>query len=398
MLAGLVRRFPIRAAASCTAGAAAAATAAASSAAAVHSDEQDRSAQAQWSLWRKPPPFTADALSRFDMSVYAGRALHFVDVLGDLSMILVTTAECEEAVALQNNRPAAADDAQLWRAAKVKAACVHPDTGDVIPAPFRFCAFAPANLVICGGLLWASGVSLRASALWQWLNQSYNVCVNHCNRGSGSPPPERLATAYVGATLTSVSGAPHALVFEPRTACEMAFLSHPSPPHAVLSPSPDAVAIGLQHVGSKLQGSARLVTLLVPMVGVSFGAVVNLVMTRRDELALGLALFDEAGRPLGSSALAAQTALAQCAATRVAWTVALLTVAPLVSGVALRALPASAPRLASTALDLGVTFGVIWLCVPLCLALFPQHTSARASTLEERFHEGPPTVYFNKGL
>ena len=42
-------------------------------------------------------------------------------------------------------------DARLWRASKVVNACVHPESGETIPAPFRFTAFAPANLIICTG-------------------------------------------------------------------------------------------------------------------------------------------------------------------------------------------------------------------------------------------------------
>ena len=72
------------------------------------------------------------------------------------------------------------------------------------------------------------------------------------------------------------------------------------------------------------------------MIGVSVGAVVNLVMTRSEELKRGIPVADAQGNDLGRSQLAARTALAQCSATRVAWTVALLTLAPIASGAALR--------------------------------------------------------------
>ena len=312
-----------------------------------------------------PPPFKAEADSRFDLSTYAGRAMHYIDVLGDVSMVTITREQCDEsrlALAAHAASSQQDDSAALWRAKKVLAACVHPETGDTIPAPFRFSAFAPVNLVICGGLLWASGVSLKASAFWQWLNQSYNVGVNHFNRASGSPPPETIAAAYCGATVSAVG-----------------------------------VALGLQHLGSKLKRSARFVQLTVPMLGVSVGAVVNLLMTRGHELQAGIAVADAHGNELGRSQLAARSALAQCSATRVAWTVALLSLAPIASAVALRTLPAL-PRAAAGAVDLGASFVVIWLSVPLCVAIFPQHTSAPAAALEERFRHGGGRLFFNKGL
>lgn len=324
--------------------------------------------QAQLTHFWTLPPFRLSEISRFDMETYPGRALHFLDVLGDCSMLLITQSDwnqCEallRAAKLGQVPDTETQRAALWRARKVESACIHPDTGELIPAPFRFCAFAPANLVICSGLLWASGVSLRASALWQWLNQSYNVAVNHFNRSSGSPLPERLVVAYIGATLSSVS-----------------------------------IAVGLQYLGNQLKGGARLVRLCVPMVGVSVGAVVNLVATRSEEMREGVALRDEAGNYIGHSQMAANSALAQCSATRVAWTVALLTLAPLVSGLTLRALPATIPRAVSVAADLASSFVVIWLSVPLCIAIWPQHTSLPGEKLEKQFHH-IKCAHFNKGL
>ena len=134
------------------------------------------------------------------------------------------------------------------------------------------------------------------------------------------------------------------------------------------------------------------------MIGVSVGAVVNLVMTRSEELKRGIPVADAQGNDLGRSQLAARTALAQCSATRVAWTVALLTLAPIASGAALRLLPAL-PRAVAAAVDATANFGVIWLSVPLCIAIFPQHTSLPTIAVEERFAQGGhERVFFNKGL
>ena len=250
---------------------------------------------------------------------------------------------------------------------------------------------APANLVICAGLLAsANSTSLLASAGWQWANQSYNVGVNYVNRSSGSPPPERIAAAYAAATSSAL-----------------------------------AIALGMQAAGTSLErrlaggadgaSAARSrqlvrsgVRLTVPMLAVAIGSVVNLYFTRQSEIAEGVVLSTEEGLELGHSRAAAHQGLAKCATTRVLWTIALLTVTPIASGAALAALPASlaARQGVRFTLDLAVSFGVIWAAVPLCIALYPQRDCARLEALEPGFHGlcHPTTgarlecVWFNKGL
>ena len=46
---------------------------------------------------------------------------------------------------------------------------VHPDTGEVIPKPFRMSGYVPFNLPILVGLLVPQGVAM--TAFWQWSNQ-----------------------------------------------------------------------------------------------------------------------------------------------------------------------------------------------------------------------------------
>ena len=121
-----------------------------------------------------PPKFTSDG-DRFDMATYAGRALYFLDTLGDLTTLLTTQTELDASQKLLERHAAGdahgASDGELWRARKLTEAMVHPQSGEVIPAPFRFSAFAPANLIICAGLL-RPGASLASSAFWQWAKMS----------------------------------------------------------------------------------------------------------------------------------------------------------------------------------------------------------------------------------
>ena len=325
-------------------------------------------------------PFSLAAPSRYDLETYAGRAWHFIDILGDLSTLLAT----REAVARHQAEIDAwaagdsqLDDEALWHARKVVQATCHPATGEFMPAPLRFSFFAPANLVICAGML-RPNPTLLSSAFWQWLNQSYNALVNHANRSGGEVEVEGASSsrgtflsAYAAATISSV-----------------------------------AIVTGLQHGAARLSGgsarAAALVRLTVPMTAVAVAANVNLLLVRRDELSRGIEVATSDGTVLGQSQLAARRALTECAITRVLWTAMLLTATPLCASAAFAALPAALARSAAarSAVELGVSFGVIWLSVPLSIAVFPQRESMAVAELEEALRpEGyAGRVYFNKGL
>ena len=153
----------------------------------------------------KVPPFDPHG-SRYNMQTYGGRCLHFFSVIGDLSTLATTQAQVER-YREQLSQAGAEDpptDAELWRARQVLMAVVHPQTGEVIPAVLRFSFFAPANLVICAGLL-SPGATLARTAFFQWLNQTYNVAVNYANRSSGDVSPATLGAAYCAATSSSLA-------------------------------------------------------------------------------------------------------------------------------------------------------------------------------------------------
>ena len=110
-------------------------------------------------------------------------------------------------------------------------------------------------------------------------------------------------------------------------------------------------------------------------------------------------MYDEIGCELGRSRVAAQLGLAQCSGTRVAWTIALLTLAPVGARLATKALPRHAGAVATGAVEQLATFVVIFVSVPLCIAIFPQTASMDASWLEAGVVADPiERVYFNKGL
>lgn len=322
------------------------------------------------------PPFDAHA-DQYELDTYGGRVLHFFGTIGDLRTLATTDAEVERCRSVLA-APDKQTDVELWRARRILGAVTHPETGEVIPAPLRFSFFAPANLVICAGLL-RPGASLVWSGFFQWLNQSYNAGVNFANRSSGDVSTERLAAAYCAATGSAL-----------------------------------AVGTGLQMLGTRLGGGgarvAELVRLTVPALAVATGAVINVLLTRAHELERGVPVVliadgtaepSQQPPPLGSSVVAAKVALAECAAARVIWTFALLTLAPLLTAPAVSLVGAAGVTAAPVVLgvELSVQFGLIWALVPLCMAIFPQQETVARAALEPPLRgDGQGRVTFNKGL
>ena len=79
------------------------------------------------------------------------------------------------------------DDATCWRARALKESAVHPDTGLIIPRPFRMSGYVPYNGPVCVAMMVSTGTG--AIAFWNWINQSQNALVNYCNRNASSPTP-----------------------------------------------------------------------------------------------------------------------------------------------------------------------------------------------------------------
>jgi sideroflexin-5 len=80
--------------------------------------------------------------SRFDQSTFLGRFYHNLDLV-DPRTLLVTKEglkreqELLEAYKKLGKLPAGKTDDDLWWAKKVRDSMVHPDSGEVIPRPFR---------------------------------------------------------------------------------------------------------------------------------------------------------------------------------------------------------------------------------------------------------------------
>jgi len=279
----------------------------------------------------KVPPFDPHG-SRYDMQTYGGRCLHFFSVIGDLSTLATTQAQLER-YREQLSRAGGEEsptDAELWRARQVLMAVVHPQTGEVIPAVLRFSFFAPANLVICAGLL-SPGATLARTGFFQWLNQTYNVAVNYANRSSGDVSPATLGAAYCAATSSSLAIAlglqaaatrlgggggggllrltvgrrPVQAEAGPLRARRRRTAPLAPPIDPAHRPRPLAPPAGAAHrLGLVGEGSADRCTshspaprTQVPALAVCVGGVVNLLMTRGHELRHGVAVHAADGAP-----------------------------------------------------------------------------------------------------
>ncbi|ETO21581.1 hypothetical protein RFI_15621, partial [Reticulomyxa filosa] len=180
---------------------------------------------------------------------------------------------------------------------------IHPDTKEKIPLLFRFSAFALVNIPICVLLLYPGTNNLQVFA--QFVNQSYNVAVNYCNRNASSDLKtqsdmnKKLATSYVGA-LTASCG----------------------------------IAWSLRKVVSTLPKESILVRGFIPYVALTIASCLNLCVVRASELQEGISVHIALPAPkgseasqqgeqseieLGKSKAAGREALMKCCVARIVW-------------------------------------------------------------------------------
>lgn len=93
---------------------------------------------------------------------------------------------------------------RLKKADKIVGGAVHPDTGLIIPFYQRFSGFVVFNTPIMLITLFAKTQTPLFGFVMQWVNQTYNACMNYGNRNASSPLSNQdLAKGYVGAVLVS---------------------------------------------------------------------------------------------------------------------------------------------------------------------------------------------------
>jgi tricarboxylate carrier len=267
-------------------------------------------------------------------------------------------------------------DRALWEARRIVESALHPDTGDVIPRPFRMSGYVPYNGPICVAIV--ASQSTLPLLFWAWVNQSQNALVNYYNRNGSSPMKnETLAMSYaaaVGSALIVAFGLATAIQkrFEPSKAKQL--LKYVAFPSAVVA------------------------------------STLNCYIIRSPEIESGIPLTDKAGNdvlPGETSNVAAALGVYSTTASRAILQVPVYLFTPLIL-----ALPPFAKILTrAPALSVPLTTYMVLCCfgvgLPVTTAIFPQISSIPAEDVEQQFqHLRDPAnsnktyevYYYNKGL
>eukprot|EP01112_Ceratiomyxa_fruticulosa_P022753 TRINITY_DN8443_c0_g1_i1.p1 TRINITY_DN8443_c0_g1~~TRINITY_DN8443_c0_g1_i1.p1 ORF type:complete len:364 (-),score=72.32 TRINITY_DN8443_c0_g1_i1:47-1087(-) len=341
-----------------------------------HHKDKDGSAQPSESS-SSLPPFTLTK-PIYDQNTFEGRFKHFLDVT-DVRTLFVTKEELDAAVDLlkrfKEGKATNVSNAELWRAKKICDASIHPDTGEVIPLPFRMSAFLPMNVFICAGLLIPNPSALTL-VFWQWINQSYNIALNHANRNASNPMSnQQIAISYASAVTISCG-----------------------------------VALGLRQLVEKTKiiksaSVLRGIRLITPFTAVALAGIANVFIMRSNEMKDGIKVTDENGEVVGQSAKAGVRAVTQVAASRVLTSFPVLLLPPLILNQLTRIPFFKARPVLHTPINLALITATLFTSLPAAIATFPQYSSVDARSLETKFHnlknaKGEPItrLYYNKGL
>lgn len=228
----------------------------------------------------------------------------------------------------------------------------------------------PVNILLCYGLLLPQ-TSIATTVFWQWLNQSYNLVVNHANRNASNEMSlQQMGMAYGAAVGASCS-----------------------------------IAVGMGQL-VKRGLVPKALSHVVPYTAVASAGVVNVFVMRANEVSEGVTVSSADGTALGVSKKAGLLGVSLSAVSRAVWSIPALVIPPLVMG----GLKAASPAFARTKvlhvpmelLSIGVSlaFGV-----PFAISLFQSTMEVPVHKLESQFHnltdkDGLPikTVFFHKGL
>lgn len=228
-------------------------------------------------------------------------------------------------------------------------------------------------MIITGGMLqWYK--TTQAVVFWQWINQSFNACVNYTNRNANSPiSTTQLGIAYVSATSSAL-----------------------------------VAAIG--YKSWLVKRASPFFQRYVPFSAVAAANCVNIPLMRQNELIEGIDVQDENGNVVGKSRVAAAKGISQVVFSRI-----------LMAAPGMLLLPILMERCEKLAwfrrlsvlhgpFQTIICGGFLIFMVPTACALFPQRACLSTETikwLEPEFYKEmeantkgniPSLVYFNKGL
>jgi len=142
---------------------------------------------------------------RFDAVTFKGRFSRML-LACDPRLLMYTEDQVRSSREMVQNWQHHADgsadmDRTLWEAKRISDAAVHPDTGDVIPRPFRMSGFVFYNGPVCVAMV--ASQSTLPILCWSWVNQSQNALVNYYNRNACAPMTNETLLKSYGAAVGS---------------------------------------------------------------------------------------------------------------------------------------------------------------------------------------------------
>jgi len=258
---------------------------------------------------------------------------------------------------------------ELWDAQKLVSAAVHPDTGKVIPRPFRMSGYAAFNGPICVAMM--ASTSTPALLFWNWVNQSQNALVNYSNRNASSPTSNEILLKSYGAAVVSAM----------------------------------AVAFGMSQV-IRTRFAPKTASKLLKFVAFPSSVIAscsNCYIMRSSEISKGIVVSDDEGNVLAGgkrSIVAAQKAVQETVLSR-----AFLQIPVFFGTAAIMSLPrivtiTAAHPASVIPMTTFVTMIMFGYGLPAAVAIFPQVGSLETSDLEESLQNEIKflSVRYNKGL
>jgi len=315
----------------------------------------------------KPPRFDPTN-SLFDLNTFCGRLSHFLRVL-DPRTLFTPQQELQrcDSIIQDWRKGIQHADQELWDCKSTLEACTHPVSKEAIPVPFRMSAFTPVNIPIVLAMMNATSPS--GVLFVHWLNQTYNSAVNLSNcSGGGEADTTQILQSYLLAVVTSCS-----------------------------------LALGLNKVAKQIPAASPA---LFSYFAVSAAGTSNIMFSRQNEMREGAPMTDSTGKYHGQSLIAGKSVVLQTAVSRglIFPLPVLLLPHAIMKGLEKLSLLPKNPRL-RLAVELCAITGSLAGALPVCMALFPQTATFKATELESHFQglrdgQGRPITTFqtNKGL
>jgi len=342
------------------------------------------------------PYSSASNAQRYDQSTFGGRFARML-LACDPSLLLCgehavrdarqRLLEFEDKKSLPRKQtplslplPSACQSRMLWESKRIVESALHPDTGEVIPRPFRMSGYVPFNGPICVSMV--ASTSTGSLLFWSWVNQSQNALVNYYNRNASAPMSnETLLQSYSAAVGSAL-----------------------------------LVAFGLSSMVQKKYSPAKAKHMMkyVAFPSAVVASSLNCYVVRSPEITTGIPLQDKHGNPLllphrddNSSRVAGRRGVESTTLSRAILQAPVYFVPSVLMGVVppLRRLVEHHPRtrIPLTTFLVLVSFG---LGLPATIAIFPQISELKASEAEQKYRElidpetnQPYEVFrYNKGL